>query len=264
MKVNVKTLKGTRFEIEVKLEDTVADVKKHIEIVQGPDVYPSTRQMLIHQGKVLKNHTTMEENEVSDDSSIVIMLSNMPETRTAPPPIPVAAPPSQPCSSSTNPPSDLPPITGAPPPPAANQPQANQSPPPAAPSTGPNSSPLNLFPQGRFPSLDDEFLYFLRNCRRFQDIGYGGLANTKILQVIFQYVRMLNENKLRQLHVNLDDFCRLIFELVGGEDGITREDMDTVDRLEAMGFDRTLVWVAFFASDKNEELAISYLRNQMS
>ncbi|KAI3763639.1 hypothetical protein L2E82_13632 [Cichorium intybus] len=84
MKVNIKILKGTRFEIEVKLEDTVADVKKNIEIVQGPDVYPSARQILIHQGKVLKDDTTMEENEVSDNSSIVIMLSNMP-------PIPVAA-----------------------------------------------------------------------------------------------------------------------------------------------------------------------------
>ncbi|XP_024993557.1 ubiquitin receptor RAD23d-like [Cynara cardunculus var. scolymus] len=75
MKVFVKTLKGTHFEIEVKPEDTVADVKKNIETVQGPDVYPAAQQMLIHQGKVLKDTTTLEENKVAESSFIVIMLS---------------------------------------------------------------------------------------------------------------------------------------------------------------------------------------------
>ncbi|CAH1414028.1 unnamed protein product [Lactuca virosa] len=74
MKVFVKTLKGTHFEIEVKSEDTVADVKKNIESVQG-DVYPAAQQMLIHQGKVLKDATTLEENKVAENSFIVIMLS---------------------------------------------------------------------------------------------------------------------------------------------------------------------------------------------
>lgn len=75
MKVFVKTLKGTHFEIQVKPEDTVADVKKNIEGVQGPDVYPAAQQMLIHQGKVLKDATTLDENKVAENSFIVIMLS---------------------------------------------------------------------------------------------------------------------------------------------------------------------------------------------
>ncbi|XP_061348461.1 ubiquitin receptor RAD23d-like isoform X2 [Gastrolobium bilobum] len=75
MKINVKTLKGTHFEIEVKPQDTVADVKKNIEVVQGVDVYPAAQQMLIHKGKVLKDATTLEENEVAENSLMVIMLS---------------------------------------------------------------------------------------------------------------------------------------------------------------------------------------------
>lgn len=55
----------------------VADVKKNIESVQGPDVYPAAQQMLIHQGKVLKDGTTLEENKVSENSFIVIMLSKV-------------------------------------------------------------------------------------------------------------------------------------------------------------------------------------------
>ncbi|KAL3501703.1 hypothetical protein ACH5RR_036152 [Cinchona calisaya] len=75
MKIFVKTLKGIHFEIEVKPEDTVADVKKNIETVQGSDVYPAAQQMLVHQGKVLKDGTTLEENKVAENSFVVVMLS---------------------------------------------------------------------------------------------------------------------------------------------------------------------------------------------
>lgn len=75
MKVFVKTLKGTHFEIEVKPEDKVSDVKKNIETVQGSDVYPASQQMLIHQGKVLKDVTTLEENKVAENSFVVVMLT---------------------------------------------------------------------------------------------------------------------------------------------------------------------------------------------
>ncbi|KAL2546477.1 Ubiquitin receptor RAD23c [Forsythia ovata] len=71
----VKTLKGTHFEVEVKPEDTVEDVKKTIETAQGSDVYPAAQQMLIHQGKVLKDGTTMEENKVAENTFVVIMLT---------------------------------------------------------------------------------------------------------------------------------------------------------------------------------------------
>ncbi|GKV43967.1 hypothetical protein SLEP1_g51197 [Rubroshorea leprosula] len=75
MKVFVKTLKGTHFDIEVKPEDKVADVKKNIEAVQGADVYPAAQQMLIHQGKVLADNSTLEDNKVAENNFIVIMLS---------------------------------------------------------------------------------------------------------------------------------------------------------------------------------------------
>ncbi|XWS64319.1 hypothetical protein CRYUN_Cryun06bG0176100 [Craigia yunnanensis] len=75
MKIFVKTLKGSHFDIEVKPEDAVADVKKNIEIVQGADVYPAAQQMLIHKGKVLKDDTTLAENSVAENSFIVIMLT---------------------------------------------------------------------------------------------------------------------------------------------------------------------------------------------
>ncbi|KAI3763860.1 hypothetical protein L2E82_13858 [Cichorium intybus] len=251
MKVNVKTLKGTRFEIEVKLEETVADMKKNIETVKGPYAYPAARQMLIHQGKVLKDDTTMEENQVSENGFIVIMLSKVPETRSAP----VAAPPPQPSSSTTNPPSNLPPVTGAPPPP-----------------TGPNTNSLDEIEIPENLNLLD----FLRNCQAFQNIRSWVRANPQSLPTILHRMGAYNQQLARLLLENYDDIFRLIFEPVGEEEGtgqpasrasesftITREEMEALDRLEGMGFNRSLVWVAFFACDKNEEVAINYMLDHM-
>ncbi|KAH6761455.1 Rad23 UV excision repair protein family [Perilla frutescens var. hirtella] len=75
MKIFVKTLKGSHFEIEVKPDDRVEDVKKVIESNQGENVYPASQQMIIHQGKVLKEGTTLEENKVAENSFVVVMLS---------------------------------------------------------------------------------------------------------------------------------------------------------------------------------------------
>lgn len=55
----------------------IADVKLQIERSQGQDVYPSAQQMLIHQGKVLKDSMTLEENNVTENSFLVIMLTKV-------------------------------------------------------------------------------------------------------------------------------------------------------------------------------------------
>ncbi|KQJ90175.1 hypothetical protein BRADI_4g29870v3 [Brachypodium distachyon] len=74
MKVSVKTLKGSSFQIEVNPADKVSDVKKLIESSQGQNVYPADQQMLIHQGTVLKDDTTLEESKVLENNFLVIML----------------------------------------------------------------------------------------------------------------------------------------------------------------------------------------------
>ncbi|KAK8618659.1 hypothetical protein V6N13_132644 [Hibiscus sabdariffa] len=75
MKLTVKTLKGSHFEIRVQPNDTVMAVKKSIEDIQGKDNYPCGQQLLIHNGKVLKDETTLADNKVSEDGFLVVMLS---------------------------------------------------------------------------------------------------------------------------------------------------------------------------------------------
>ncbi|ESQ47219.1 hypothetical protein EUTSA_v10027790mg [Eutrema salsugineum] len=92
MKIFVKTLKGTNFEIEVNETDTISDVKKSIETIHG-EQYPAAQQMLIHQGKVLKDETTLAENNVVEKSFIVIMLSKAKVSSAGASSTPVPAPP---------------------------------------------------------------------------------------------------------------------------------------------------------------------------
>ncbi|CAL5327541.1 unnamed protein product [Camellia sinensis] len=75
MKLTVKTLKGRHFEIRVQPFDTIMAVKKNIEDVQGKDNYPCGQQLLIHNGKVLKDESTLVENKITEDGFLVVMLS---------------------------------------------------------------------------------------------------------------------------------------------------------------------------------------------
>lgn len=52
-------------------------VKKNIEDVQGKDNYPCGQQLLIHNGKVLKDETTLADNKVSEEGFLVVMLSKV-------------------------------------------------------------------------------------------------------------------------------------------------------------------------------------------
>ncbi|RDX88882.1 Ubiquitin receptor RAD23c [Mucuna pruriens] len=140
MKVFVKTLKGTHFEIEVNTQDTVSEVKKNIETVQGANVYPAAQQMLIHQGKVLKDATTLEENKVAENSFIVIMLSKSKNTSTEGSTTSTA--PSTKAPQTSTVPTSTPPVSAAPQVPAATgAPPASVTVPVSSPSPTPAPAP---------------------------------------------------------------------------------------------------------------------------
>ncbi|OAY37050.1 ubiquitin receptor RAD23b [Manihot esculenta] len=101
MKLTVKTLKGSHFEIRVQPTDTVMAVKKNIEDVQGKDNYPCGQQLLIHNGKVLKDETTLADNKVSEDGFLVVMLSKSKTSVGSSSTQPAAAPTITPTSNST-------------------------------------------------------------------------------------------------------------------------------------------------------------------
>lgn len=153
MKVSVKTLKGNHFDIEVQPTDKVLNVKKQIEQVQGAQTYPSEQQLLIYKGKALKDESTIEENEVTENISLVVMLYKTKAstvgtslTQEAPrllspasgAPLPSPSPgtstptrTTQTDASTYNQAADTSPVTAT-----------------ATPQAWPNAVPLNMFPEG--------------------------------------------------------------------------------------------------------------------
>jgi len=145
MKLNVKTLKGTSFEIEAAPESSVGEVKRIIESAQGQNVYPADQLMIIYQGKILKDDTTLEANKVAENSFLVIMLSKpkvsssgastaskAPASQSQPAtPVAAATPPVPVASAARSPPSQAPVAASEPAPPSA-QPSAVSDTPAAA------------------------------------------------------------------------------------------------------------------------------------
>ncbi|XP_042464388.1 ubiquitin receptor RAD23d-like isoform X1 [Zingiber officinale] len=388
MRLSVKTLKGTSFEIDANPGDTVVDVKKSIETSQGESVYPAGQQMLIHQGKILKDDTTLADNEVSDNSFLVIMLSKTKGsssgvmTAKAPlsqaPPTNAAAPvhsvpasvPSQTSASTLS----IAPIDTATPTATATAASITSNPteddpysqvasnlvagsnleqtikqilamgggawergtviralhaaynnperaveylysgipenaeaqtvaqvPPSGqtlsstvealpsvqssvPSSGPNSSPLDLFPQG-LPNFGSNAgggsLDFLRDNPQFQALQALIQANPQILQPMLQELGKQNPQFMRIFQEHQGEFLRLLNQPAEGTEAegnllgqldaampealvlVTDEERIAIERLESLGFSRAAVLQAFFACDKNEELAANYLLDHM-
>ncbi|KAL0757426.1 hypothetical protein Bca101_095094 [Brassica carinata] len=350
MKLTVKTLKGSHFEIRVLPTDTIMAVKKNIEDSQSKDNYPCGQQLLIHNGKVLKDETTLVENKVTEEGFLVVMLS---KSKTASSAGPSSAQPTSMTTSTTS--SAMPAAASTNqsiPVPASNSTLAQEQPaqaastlasgssteqmvqqimemgggswdketvtralraaynnperavdylysgipereavpltnisgvgsgadlaaPPA--SGGPNSSPLDLFPQeaeagaGELGTLD-----FLRGNDQFQQLRSMVNSNPQILQPMLQELGKQNPQLLRLIQENQAEFLQLINEPYEGSDGemdildqpeqemphavnVTPAEQEAIQRLEAMGFDRALVIEAFLACDRNEELAANYL-----
>ncbi|XP_074561977.1 ubiquitin receptor RAD23c-like isoform X1 [Curcuma longa] len=243
MRLSVKTLKGTSFQIDANPGDTVVDVKKSIETSQGESVYPAVQQMLIHEGKILKDDTTLADNKISDNSFLVIMLSKcIPENAEAS--TIAQAPPSRQTLSST-----------------VEAPPAVQ---PSVPSSGPNSNPLDLLPQSLplfYPDAGEDIL----------DLRSLIQANPQILQRMLQELGNRNPELMRLFQEHQGEFLRLINQPAEGTDAegnllgqlealsVAIEERKAIERLELLGFSRAAVLQAFIACDKNEELAAEYL-----
>ena len=158
----------------------------------------------------------------------------------------------------------------------------------AAPRAGPNAQPLNLFPEGGAAPVGGGGgnLDALRNHPQFQAIRAMIAAQPNFLGPMLQELGKQNPQLLQLINANQEEFMALInepvpeggFDVAGlegmfegegeegeGEEGapmqiaVTPEDQAAIERLAALGFDRNMAIQAFFACDKNEELAANFL-----
>ena len=192
-------------------------------------------------------------------------------------------------------------LTGIPesaePPAPAPAPAAAAAPPTApgagaVPGGGPNTQPLNLFPEG-LPNMGaggeggGGILDFLRDNPQFQAIRVMVQSNPQILQPMLTELQRQNPQLHQLINSNQEEFLALLREPapadalqnlaagLGGMEGmegmeglagggghqiqITEEEKAAIDRLVALGFEFERALEAFIACDKNEEMAANYL-----
>lgn len=169
---------------------------------------------------------------------------------------------------------------------ASRQPAAMQSPTPSqqaptTPSPVPNPAPRagNLFEQAaqvaqtqgaQTPVAGSENLAWLRHDPQFQQLRSIVQQNPQMLEPILTQLSQGNPALSAMITANPEAFLQLLAE-GEGEEGegalppgatriqVTEEERAAIERLQALGFSQEIVVQAYFACDKNEEIAANYL-----
>jgi len=114
-------------------------------------------------------------------------------------------------------------------------------------------------------------LDFLRSNPQFQQLRQIVQTQPRMLEPILQQVGAGNPQLAQLIGNNPDQFLQLLSEdadedapLPPGAQAIsvTEEEREAIERLCRLGFERDLVIQAYFACDKNEELAANFLFDQ--
>jgi UV excision repair protein RAD23 len=113
-------------------------------------------------------------------------------------------------------------------------------------------------------------LEFLRRDPQFQQLRQMVQQNPQMLEPILQQLAAGNPAVANMIVSNPEAFLGLLADGEEGEEGgalppgamqvqVTPEENAAIERLQALGFDQQVVLQAYFACDKNEELAANYL-----
>lgn len=108
---------------------------------------------------------------------------------------------------------------------------------------------------------------FLRQSEHFQHLRRLVQQQPAMLEPILQQVAAGNPQLAQLIGQNSDAFLQLLSEEITGDGGqappghisVTQDEADAIERLCGLGFPRDRVIQAYFACDKNEELAANFL-----
>jgi len=115
---------------------------------------------------------------------------------------------------------------------------------------------------------------FLRQHPQFNLLRQMIQQNPQLLQPVLAQLAQSNPGILQLINQHQQEFLALLHEPIQGGTGntggtgggpgpqyiqVSQDEKAAIDRLEALGFDRSQVIEAFFACDKDETLAANYL-----
>lgn len=115
-------------------------------------------------------------------------------------------------------------------------------------------------------------LEFLRSNTQFQQLRQVVQQQPTMLEPILQQVAAGNPQLAAIISAHPEQFLQLLSEDIGDDEAplppgataisVTEEERDAIERLCRLGFDREQAIQAYFACDKNEELAANFLFDQ--
>ncbi|CAM4663689.1 unnamed protein product [Leuciscus chuanchicus] len=122
---------------------------------------------------------------------------------------------------------------------------------PSQPSTGSGANPLE----------------FLRNQPQFLQMRQIIQQNPSLLPALLQQIGRENPQLLQQISSHQEQFIQMLNEPVQEAGGmnyiqVTPQEKEAIERLKALGFPEGLVIQAYFACEKNENLAANFLLQQ--
>merc|ERR1712168_1067433 len=167
------------------------------------------------------------------------------------------------------------------------QQQQQQAPPPAAAAAAASATPAAAVVNDPSAALTGNELERIRNEPQFQQIRQIIRTNPQLLQQFIQQMSRSNPDLFRVITQNQEEFIRILNEpdasdaaapattpATGGGAGgpavsrdqegrvtlqVTEEERQAIDRLKQLGFPEDMVIQAYFACEKNEELAANFL-----
>jgi len=126
-------------------------------------------------------------------------------------------------------------------------------------------------------------LEFLRQLPQFEQIRHLVQTQPELLPQVMQQIAASNPQLMEAIQQNQEEFVNMLNAPSGGGGGggggqgggpraggpqvatieVTAQEREAIDRLKSMGFPEQLVIEAFFACDKNENLAVNYILARM-
>uniref|UniRef100_A0A8C0F0W1 UV excision repair protein RAD23 n=2 Tax=Strigidae TaxID=30459 RepID=A0A8C0F0W1_BUBBB len=160
--------------------------------------------------------------------------------------------------------------------------------PPQAATTGASQSSAVAAAVATIPTTTRHPLEFLRNQPQFQQMRQIIQQNPSLLPALLQQIGRENPQLLQQISQHQEHFIHMLNEpvlesrqgLSGSDDGastggvaeagnghmnyiqVTPQEKEAIERLKALGFPEGLVIQAYFACEKNENLAANFLLQQ--
>ncbi|XP_014281550.1 UV excision repair protein RAD23 homolog B [Halyomorpha halys] len=138
--------------------------------------------------------------------------------------------------------------------------------------------------QGERTESSEEPLGFLRSQPQFQQMRSVVQQNPELLNTVLQQIGQSNPALLQLISQHQEEFVRMLNEPVSASGGgggggggggaeatqnstttqvpVTPQDKEAIERLKALGFPEHLVIQAYFACEKNENLAANFLLSQ--